>query len=354
MTLHAYVLTTAAAAEWHSLLARLPHSDIYFTPEYHRAYERNGDGEALLFVAEEGAQLYVHPFLLRAIRQVGGQPLTDPLYDSTTVYGYGGPLATIGDPAFVQRAQEAFHAWCQSRGVVTEFIRFHPLLDNYRLAGPQYTVQLNRQTAAVPLYPVEEPLWNDYDPVHRNKIRKAGRAGLVCQELTGPEGLAHFKRLYFQTMDALQAQDLYYFSDAYYEAMLEMAQPGYLRLYVVLLEGQAIASGLFMYYGHIIHYHLSGSDLEHRKYAPNNLMLHQVAAAGGAAGYHLLHLGGGRSAAPDDSLFVFKAQIGKRRLPFYTGRRIHDEARYAALCDLWRHARQTDTLPNFFPVYRAP
>lgn len=52
------VVDANAASDWHAALQRFPTGDIYFLPEYHRAYEQNGAGTALAFMAEEGKEFF--------------------------------------------------------------------------------------------------------------------------------------------------------------------------------------------------------------------------------------------------------------------------------------------------------
>lgn len=346
------LLTTGDTAEWQALLMRLSKTDIYFLPEYHRAYELHGDGTACLFVAEKHHHVYIYPFLQRRIEKVGDHSLSVTLYDISSVYGYTGPLATTDEPRFLRQAQHEFYTWCAQNRIITEFIRFHPLLDNHTLADPHCEVQLNRHTIVLPLHPAEEPLWNGYQSVHRNKVRKAWKNGLICRDISDRNGLNIFRQLYNQTMEALQARAYYNFPDIYYNMLLNI--PGErVKIYAVFLDERPLAAGMFMHCNDTVHYHLSGSDIEARTYAPTNLMLHQVAVEAGQAGYQWLHLGGGRTAAPDDSLFTFKKQISNQTIPFYLGRRIIDHQLYQELCALWLNQYRTETPPDFFPLYRA-
>jgi hypothetical protein len=52
------VAGTSESDAWHGALSRFPEADVYFLPEYHRAYELNGDGTALAFMAEEKDQFF--------------------------------------------------------------------------------------------------------------------------------------------------------------------------------------------------------------------------------------------------------------------------------------------------------
>jgi hypothetical protein len=350
--MHCRVLTTDDTGAWHQVLSRIPKTDIYFLPEYHRLYEQNGDGSARLFIAEDGDRVYVHPFLLRPISEVAGQPLREPLYDASSVYGYEGPLSSTDDAAFNEAGSRMLGTWFRDNNVITEFVRFNPLLDNYRLVDADYTVQMNRETVAVPLSEDGEATNKAASPEHRNRVRKALKEGLECRELPGQAGLDVFIPLYVRTMDMLQAQQLYYFSEVYFKMLLELGSA--VRIFAVFKDDVPIASALFMFHGDVVHYHLGGSDPEQRRYAPNNLLFHTVAITGGKEGYRWLHMGGGRTAHPQDSLLVFKTQLSRERLSYYLGQRVLNPEIYQKLCDLWVQQKAAEALPPFFPAYRAP
>src|SRR5439155_16485764 len=117
---------------WAATARRLG-GDVYHLPAFHRVHEVDGQGTAQALIAEEGKESLLHPFMLRRIDRVGSEALDRVAYDLETVNGYTGPLATTDDPAFLRGVWEGFHEWCVDRGVVAEFVRFHPLLENQRL-----------------------------------------------------------------------------------------------------------------------------------------------------------------------------------------------------------------------------
>jgi GNAT acetyltransferase-like protein len=348
------VIGTADQLEWHDVIRRLPEGDIYFTPEYHRACEVNGDGKACAFIAEEGEHLLFHAFLLRPIEQVGGVPLDGSSYDIESVYGYSGPLCSVSaahDAAFLTSAWSAYGTWCRERDVIAEFLRFHPLLGNFKYARGVFDLHLERETVAIELNRSKEMLWRDYPSGHRTKVRKALRNGLRCEEVDLTEGLETFKRLYRQTMARRQAQAFYFFSDAYFASLATLLHRN-IRLFEVRLDGSAIAAGLFLLYGDKIHYHLGGSDPDASASRPNNLLFHTVAEWGCDLGFKLLHLGGGRTARTDDSLFRFKSSLSDLRFPFYIGKRVHNKDAYDNLCSQWLRQTGTNEKPNYFLTYR--
>jgi hypothetical protein len=345
-----WILSTQQPEDWYNSLRRLSQFDIYFLPEYHRAYELNGDGRACAFVAEEGNQVLFYPFLMRSIERVGSEPVREPCYDIETVYGYSGPLCTTTDPTFLAGAWAAFSTWCQESHIIAEFVRFNPLIGNYCYMDPSGVV-LDRETVMVNLDCSEEELWESYPSVQRNMVRKAMKKGMICEEISPTEGLSVFKSLYGETMNRLEADQYYHFSDDYFNH-ISSALGEKIDLFVVRDKGRVVAAALFFLHDDRIHYHLAGSDVQYRKYAPNNLLLHTVAQWGRKRGFHWLHLGGGRTADPNDALFHFKASISRLRLPFHIGKRVHNRDVYERLCTEWMRQKSVVSRPSYFLLYR--
>lgn len=345
------IIDTADAEEWHTVLHRFQGADAYFLPEYHRAYELNGDGKALAFVFEDDGCTLFYPFFLRRIERVGSKLLGEALYDIETVYGYSGPLSTTPEREFLRKGWEEFSTWCRDQRVVAEFIRFNPLSGNVRYVDESCQVLQDRETVVVKLDWSADQLWQAYPSVQRNMVRKALRKGLVCKD-TDADGAAHFfKDLYRKSMERVGAHLYYYFSDAYFNYLCNGSNQ-WVKAFVVWAGGEALAVGLFLLYGDRIHYHLAGSAAEYREAAPNNLLLHTVSEWGRERGFRWLHLGAGRTAEPNDGLSSFKASISRLRFPFHVGKRIHNLDAYDALCTRWMREMRVVERPSYFLLYR--
>ena len=116
--------------------------------------------------------------------------------DIESVYGYSGPIASSAEPSFLFRAWRWFDDWCRDQHIVSEFIRFHPLLETRRFAHPSMTVDADRHTVLVPLDGSEDTLMRQAAPEHRNRLKKARSAGLRFVDVTAePDGLARFDDL---------------------------------------------------------------------------------------------------------------------------------------------------------------
>jgi Acetyltransferase (GNAT) domain len=342
------LLSTDDTTEWRNLLKRLPSGDIYFLPEYHRLYEIDKRNTACAFIVEENDSFFFYPFFIRPIHTVGSTRLSDPCCDIETVVGYTGPLATTDDRMFLQRAWASFSGWCRETHVIAEFIRFNPFLENYRFTDGSYQIVEDRDLVLVALDCPVERLWSNYPSVQRNMIRKAERKGFVCEETSLDRGMDVFVRLYEATMVRVASSS---YPQSYFD-LLKRVLDNSAKFFTVKFNNIVVSMGLFLVYGDRIHYHLVGNNPHYEEFAPNNFLLHTVAVWGAKNGFRWLHLGGGRTAAPDDSLLRFKTSISRTRVPYRLGKRIHNRPLYEKLCSMWMQQKGLSELPSYFFPYR--
>lgn len=334
---------------WGEEIRSLERQDVYYHLNYCLLYRSIGDGDPYLFVYEAGDNgKVVYPFLKR---KVNNGPLSEKYYDITTPYGYGGPMYRGNSRTLVSRFRKAFHHFCQQENIVSEFIRFDPLLKNEAGLHEWMDVQYVRDTVFIDLQ--QKDLLSHYHPSHRRNVRKAMKAGFAFGVLEGERALGEldqFVHLYYETMEKNKALPYYYFPRPYFEQILHSLKHNVIM--AVVRAGQSIAAaGLFMYGGDSLHYHLGCSDRDYLRMAPNNLLFHEVALWGQRKGFKYFHLGGGYRHG--DSLFQFKQRFNPSgRLPFYVGRAVHNQPVYDELIRLWKKTNAKKINTDFFPLYR--
>ena len=294
---------------WRKAWGSLPPArrDVYFLPEHTAASEAEGRGEARCFLARAGDALLLHPFLFAPIPRLAELGEDRPLFDIQTPYGYGGPLASPAgeDASFLRQAWEAFSSWCGRSSVVAEFCRFHPLLQNERWADPAMRVMPNRPTVYIDLSAYEAEMNTPYYKNHRQAVRRAGRACHTCVEAS-PEGrMRWFAEEYAKTQDVLGAAAETRFGPAYIEA-LASGLGGRLKLWLGQQSGRITAATLFMESDTVSHGHLMAYGSEPPPNGAINVMMHEIAMDAARRGMKILHLGGGTTADPADSLLAFK------------------------------------------------
>ncbi|OXS79174.1 lipid II:glycine glycyltransferase FemX [Domibacillus enclensis] len=341
------VLSIAEKDEWRAYMEKFPQADIYFTADYCHIYENNGEGKAQLFVYENGEACIIYPYLLREINSSRlGISAQDPLYDIITPYGYGGPLCNIADEQERKKQfalfQQLFTEYCQAQNIVTEFVRFHPLIRNDR----DYTgvsSSFNRNTVSLTLQEDEAAFMDSLRNKGRNRVKYAMKQGLTVTQ----EGLCHldwFAENYAKTMEKNQADSYYFFKDGFFRDTMELLEEN-MTTFAVRYEGEVIASCMFMHYNDYVSYHLTGSKKEFLHLAPSNLLVWHAAVWFGKLGYKSMHLGGGYR--QDDDLLRFKRNFTKNPLlDFYIGKKVHLPEQYEQLTK-GIHAPE-----DFFPLYR--
>ena len=308
------------AGEWDALLADLGCADAYLLRAYVEASCVIEPGKPIL-LEHDGAVLAC------ILREVPGGG-----YDVITPYGYGGP---VGDGAF----DEAYEGWCRERGVVSTFVRFHPLYENYRDA-PHATY-----SSPTVGWRLEGDLLAGMHGKHRNVVRKAQRAGVAVDVHAAPESLVGFVGLYERTMARQEAAGYYFFPPDYWEKLAALG--GRLVRFDALCEGEVVASALCLRGDRWLHYHLGATEDAARDLGASNLLLYTAAVWGQEQQLEEFHLGGG--AGGRESLYAFKERFSPTgRREFWVGKLVHDEDAYRRLSG----GAEVD-VEGFFPAYRA-
>ena len=335
-------LLAVEPAAWDELLERLDCADVYLR----RAYV---EAACLL---EPGVPAYLHHAGARGdvvfcciVREIASSS-AGRAADVTTPYGYGGPVA-VGDDPPVARFYELYERWCAGNGVVSSFVRFHPLFANQRYAGPGVHLERLAGTIGWRLAPGRD-LFAAMHRHHQRVVRKAQAAGISVAASEAPAGVGDFVELYEETMRRRHAGAFYFFPPGYWAAL-----SGTLRDRVVRFDaydaGELVASSLCFAARPWLHYHLGAAREAARSLGASNLLMYEAARWGQARGFEQFHLGGGVGGR-GDSLYTFKRRFdpaGERES--WIGKAVHDRERYLALAG-------TDRLrfDGFFPAYRHP
>lgn len=319
-------------AEWDDLLDELRLDDVYLTRGYVESASLVEEGRPV-FLELDGA---VHAAVVRKI------PSSDAL-DVTTAYGYGGPIAVQEDAG--KAFWTAYDRWCNERGIVTSFFRFHPLYQNQRYAGDGVRVERLAGTVAWRLDGGD--LFAGIHRSHRSTCRKAQRAGVTVTAVRAPASLDDFVALYEETMRRHGAAEFYLFAPPYWQSLTERLRDRIVR-FDARLDGKLVAAIIGLASRQWLHYHLAATSDEGRDVGASNLVLYEAAAWAKENAFTLFHLGGGVGGR-DDSLFWFKRRFDPGGvLEACIGKAVHDETGYRTL------AGESAGFDGYFPAYREP
>lgn len=328
---------------WTSFLADVRH-DFYHLPAYVALCATQERGEPLALLVSERGQHMLLPIIIRQIAEGGS--------DAMSPYGYPGPLASGTDhDGFMQAALAKGIRMLESRGIVSLFVRLHPLL-NRATFDTVGEVVVGGEVVSIDLTLPPDTLWRQTRPGHRTQISQAIRAGREAIFDDSWSYYSAFKGLYRATMTRVSASPYYFFDDAYFDG-LRVALGDRLRLCVAVIDGALAAGALFVETCGLVQFHLSGSNPAFAREGLTKLLIHHVRSWAKDRGDLELHLGGGVGAA-EDSLFRFKAGFSPARYPYRTLRVIVNEANYSRLIQSRAPGAVMAPGRGFFPAYRDP
>ncbi|MCI8494164.1 MAG: GNAT family N-acetyltransferase [Lachnospiraceae bacterium] len=345
------VFDTSQCEEWDAIVCSFSTYDIYYLSGYVKAFEINGDGKAYLFYYMDETTKAINVFMKRDIATIpylGESVQFKEYFDIVTPYGYGGFLVE-GD--HIHKVCQAYEEFCMESGIIAEFVRFHPLLQNWSGLEEFYKVQYCGKTVHMDISN-EEAIWHNITSKNRNMIRKAQKAGLKAYWGRENSLIESFMELYHETMKRDHASDYYYFKQEFYESILNDLKYRAMWFYTKL-DNEIASISIFLYANKSMHYHLSASKKELQNLAPTNLLLYEAALWGCENGYEKLHLGGGVG-AQEDSLYQFKKAFNRYEgSSFYVGKRVYNPEVYRNLTELRQKMKGVEMNYEYFPQYRG-
>jgi hypothetical protein len=348
------IITLDESDKWDSIVKSFRNYDVYYLSGYTKAFKLHGDGEPTLIYYHNEEIRAINVVMIRDIamdKKFNDKLETRSLFDITTPYGYGGFIME-GAPneSNIKKLNEEYSDYCRSMNIISEFVRFHPVLKNSKINSEIYEVIDLGKTITMDLISKEQ-IWNDLSSKNRNVIRKAIKSGVEIYWGRSPELIDEFIPLYNATMNKDDATDYYYFNKEFYKSVLEDLRYNSLIFYA-LYDQKIISMSMILFSNDNMHYHLSASDREYQSLAATNLLLYEAACWGCENGYKSFHLGGGLG-SKEDSLFKFKKAFNKSSETYFSiGRKIFDQEKYDELIETRLQENEFDTDTTFFPKYR--
>ncbi|MFN8620764.1 MAG: GNAT family N-acetyltransferase [Chloroflexota bacterium] len=344
--------------DWRALLDAVPH-DFAHLPGFLELSAAEVAGEpAALVVEGDGVRLGL-PLILRPIPEPGTWAPTG-WHDAVSAYGYPSPLLALApgvapdDPA-VAAVLDALLAALRDLGVVSAFIRLHPLLDlPHDVLGRVGRVALLGPTVTVDLSRTEQELWADTSGFHRHSIERARKLGCEPRMDAGWAHVADFLHAYTATMARVGAGSDYFFSPEYVAGLQDVLGPAG-RLAVVERDGEVEAAGLVTEVDGIVQLYLVGTLRSALPHSPAKVLEAYIRSWAKGRGDRWFHLGGGVGMA-EDGLFRYKLGFSSLTHPYHTWDVVVDRERYDAL--VARRARlvgpDEEDDGRYFPLYRRP
>jgi hypothetical protein len=332
--------------KWNEALELADHLDFYHTYHYHHLSKQDNENPVLIKYQYQGNTILL-PLLVRPIEG------TD-YSDATSVYGYSGVLTSntiknFNPVNFKKELNNLFKAY----NIVSVFSRLHPFLKHQDIVlselgqitspGNVVYIDLSKSLEAQKL---------DYSRRLKTYLNKANKYCYI-EKGTTKDDLNKFIQLYYNNMKKVEANKYYYFSNNYFEQLINSVEFKTELLLCKLKEtDEIISAGLFIKTNHIVQYHLSGTNELFEYLNPVKFLIDYSRIKATNEGFQVFNLGGGRS-SKDDSLLKFKLRFSKDLKPFKLWKYIVNPEVYhdlEAKLNVDKLPLQPD--PEYFPSYR--
>jgi len=331
---------------WHETLRKARTSDVYLTPEYSAPFDLVTEGESEAIVYEDNGEVFLLPYRRRTIPVPGFEELSD----TTSEYGYGGPVSSTDDIEFLRHAYSGVDTVAREQKIVTEFCRYHSLLGNHRIGqigrDPVYVGETVCVDTSIPF---DDILANASKNARRD-YRRGLRMGVSVRVGSSDRDVEQFVEVYTRSMRHAQASAFYFLPKGFFCRTFQKL-PSQSILLMAEFEGRVLSAAMFLYDRAALHYHFSGTDREDpasSKTCAAVVVLFEALRFAQEHGIGCVHLGGGVGSQAD-ALFRFKARFSDLRRQFYVSKHVFQPKLYAEICE----AAGVDPAMDYFPAYRS-
>ena len=360
--------TDLTSRTWDDLHARLPAEwrDLHASRPYMAAAAHLGVQPFLAYCEAPDGSLAMLPFVLRRSTLFW----EDVVDIESAPMGYGGPVLRWGSQLC---AVEAYHhlrreltEWARGRGVVTEHCILNPMLhpgQSWLYMHPRGRCVGVTSRKAVAVIEVERVLWRYvYRKDRLPAITKLWERGYRASELylvgMGPganrTALATFADFHARAMERKGAAEQWRLPRAHLEDLSRLAS-----IHQVTRPGSGpLAMAMVLRDHRTAYYHLAARSEENVP-GVSDMLIDHCAEHAHQSGCTRLHLGGGLTTSPDDSLLRYKREFTDVLLPVLSYFEVVDHARHDHLVELKRKhelevAGRLNDASMFQPIYRRP
>ena len=214
------VYTIGQAEQWDAVVKSFADYDTYWLCGYVKAFQLHGDGEPLLINIESSSARGINVVMKRDVakdERFAGKIPEGEYFDFATPYGYGGWIIE-GNKS--EELFSEYEQWLTDNKIISEFARFHPMLQNQVGCENFYEVIQLGEVVHMDLSS-PELIWENIISKNRNVIRKAIKNDVKIYNGRFPEIFETFRTIYNGTMDKDNAEEYYYFGEKFYESVLE-------------------------------------------------------------------------------------------------------------------------------------
>ena len=339
MTVH--ISSIGNHKNWSEYFKMLPKcsQDVYCNPKYYSLVEKNTSGIAECFIYSECEDFIMYPFIKSSLKNLTFlRGFESNKFDIEGAYGYNGAFSTTRDARFISNFCDHFEEYCNESGVIAEFTRFNPILENH-VFFKNHDVILANDNVVLDLSS-EDIFYGEYEHSARKNIKKATRLGVSVKVVQGnmisKQELNSFLKVFNHTLTRNRAETGYFYPLEYFENISRSLGDSS-SFFFAILGGEVISVELVLHGREIAYSFLGGTDSNYYSSSPNPLLKHEIIKHFKNRGLKFFCLGGGYSRK--DGIFKYKKSFAKSGvIDFYIGKRTYDSETYMRVIEKWENA----------------
>jgi serine/alanine adding enzyme len=341
-------------------LVRQAEADVFYEPSYCRFLTEGTPHVPVMLLYEDGLGKVFDVTLTKVINSLPFFADIADQFPQTIVDlaspDYNSPII-IADPRdskeLLKRYRRSVDQYCREMGVITEFIRFHPLSESTGICAQILELHPGSELIYIDLRSGYESAFHGYRKGHKSTIKKAAREGADYRFCTNSDmdGLAKAYQLYIETMLRKDAKSVYLHSFEHFKNMVR-----HLGDRIVLMQslagGEIASANIFLLGRKHMWFKYSGLDQHLRASGAHTFMLDRAIYWACEQGVDYFMLGGGMDVG--DSTYASKRGFSHRSACIHHTKKIHNEKTMNFLVEAKRAYDSRLGLPtrtSYFPSY---
>ncbi|MGE5627447.1 MAG: GNAT family N-acetyltransferase [Solirubrobacterales bacterium] len=342
--------------EWDAVLHNFHHKDIYFEYNFIQLYVQPGSKPYLIYMETESAKM-AYPFILMDIsyhQNFNGLLEKNKYFDISTYFGYCGHLIEAEDNEsknqIIKLFYELFSDFCSKNNIVSEFVKFSPVLKNHESLDNIMKIINYKKIAVTNLEKHKNKTCKEVSKTRIKTVEKCHKLGMTTEVILAPKSFDEQLKIYYNSMDRKNASTFYYYPKEYFDKMLTTLSENIL-LINVMFDKKLVAFGLCLTYDKYIYGLVSGVDNNYVNFSPSNMHYLETINWGCEHGYKFYLSGGGLTTDENDSLYLYKKSFAQSsNYDLYLGNKIWNQELYDYLVNL--ADKHEGSLSKFFPLYK--
>ncbi|QHJ70560.1 hypothetical protein [Planococcus halotolerans] len=319
--------------------------NLILNQNYGMLYEEVYKGKCMIFEFKNSLGSVKHLFMKRKVPyQVEGITY----YDLITPFNYGGPVIEGCKEEdkwdLINDFQIEFQKYCQENNIVSEFIRFHPLLQNSMDFLHCYELDYLEDSKGINISRHNNTLTEELSVDCIEKVLEAFKSGVDYEIFTGKDTIDDFSRFITKVQGSKENQ-----SPQYFEGCKELLDDQLIFI-EVKLEGEVVGMAMNIRTDKVLTTHLLVTDKIGDSLNAAYVLHFALAVWSRSNEVELIHLAGNWINKSEKENATFKNNFRVfTDYQYCIGRKIWNEEIYEELCDRAKVERYID----YFPAYRV-